>query len=537
MKKFYVLIISLIIFKTNASTQAYHLLFEKSFTIDNAIVSEVQSKIDAEGNTYIMGTVHTNGFSTHMFIWKVNSNGNKVWTRIINNNGDSSDIADAMTIDSAGNVYITGRRITGSQTCSGDICTTYTFSYIITYKYSASGNQLWVNRFGNRLDQLHPIDIKLSTNGKMFVIANSTPGFFQEETPPYTNNLIIETINNKGITIQSRKKLNMVADAACLDNEGNLLIAGAFPQSGAGYYGNYYGALIKFTNNLIHVWDTSFADKKRSCELLYVACDSLNNIYVHGSTDTFYIYRELPINPGVVTIKYNSSGTERWVVHNKSGSRAFTADNNGRTFFATSMYTGVFSSSVKKYNSSGKMIWTSNIDSSDVFNIAKQNGIVYVLARPSQDHLNIITINSLGRQTGSYKTHYVASESFQLDALNNIYVSGTDIFGDTIFLSKYTQHFAATLIPVESPQINISMYPNPVNNILNVVFTSTSTSKNKSYKCFIYDINGNLLKAADVNNNNGNYSAQINTGNLHNGTYTLKISDGVNIISKTFIKQ
>lgn len=63
----------------------------------------------------------------------------------------------------------------------------------------------------------------------------------------------------------------------------------------------------------------------------------------------------------------------------------------------------------------------------------------------------------------------------------------------------------------------ISISPNPAKDVLNIKFNSANPSS-----CFIYDINGRLIKTAYLNANSNN---KISTYNLKNGLYFLNIKN------------
>lgn len=73
-------------------------------------------------------------------------------------------------------------------------------------------------------------------------------------------------------------------------------------------------------------------------------------------------------------------------------------------------------------------------------------------------------------------------------------------------------------------KVSFSMFPNPVNSVLNLTFADPIT---KTY--YIYDMAGRMVIKGDVNNNQ---SAEINVSTLREGSYILKIGNS----TKKFIK-
>lgn len=74
-------------------------------------------------------------------------------------------------------------------------------------------------------------------------------------------------------------------------------------------------------------------------------------------------------------------------------------------------------------------------------------------------------------------------------------------------------------------KVSFSMFPNPVNSVLNLTFTDPMT---KTYH--IYDMAGRLVIKGNVNNMQ---SAEINTSSLKEGSYILRIGSS----TKKFIKK
>lgn len=549
MKNLYLIVTALFIFLTPGKTQSYNKVFSNQYNgVPNSEPYIVKSKVDANGNTYIIGNSYYSndaggGNGNHLFVTKINSAGVQKWTQSISGMSDSSDEANALAIDSVGNVYVSGNRFKIAQFCDVDEgCHTYFNRYNVTIKYNSKGQLIWLNRFKvSNGGQTTPLDIDVSKDGNIFIVTNLTYDHYEEQET-YDNNLLIQTINKNGKTIDSLVIQSTLATAACLDNNDNLIVAGAYPKYGVDILTGYKAALFKFAKGKTLAWTSAYNINTRSCQLRNVACDSLNNIYVNGKTDTFAFNFYSNINPTIITIKYNSSGQQRWAKQQNSyyGNGNFAADNKGNTFITTNTYLGENVNPkiyLMKYNSGGIKEWSTLLDTFQVYSIVEHNSNIYTLGVSfKKPAVEISTYNSTGKQKVLFQDANSYLSNIFLDKTNAIYLIGGGIYlENTLFVSKYALTSAATSSPVQQSSINISMYPNPVNNILNISFVSPV--KNKNYKCLIYDVSGNLFQAINMNNNDGMFSTQINTSNLHSGIYTLKISDGINIVSKTFIKQ
>lgn len=79
---------------------------------------------------------------------------------------------------------------------------------------------------------------------------------------------------------------------------------------------------------------------------------------------------------------------------------------------------------------------------------------------------------------------------------------------------------------------NISLYPNPVNNQLNVAFNSVVQEE---YVFEIYMANGVLVDSFKKTLDRGELKQKIDVSNISSGVYILKISSGSNSYSKLFV--
>ncbi len=90
----------------------------------------------------------------------------------------------------------------------------------------------------------------------------------------------------------------------------------------------------------------------------------------------------------------------------------------------------------------------------------------------------------------------------------------------------------STALEEENASENINIFPNPASNKINVM-AEHIVSKNVSWE--ITNTSGSKLKSGNVTNISGGKKIDIETGDLKNGIYLLRILDGVNMRIKKFV--
>ena len=117
---------------------------------------------DNSGNYYYVAASALNGLnSDFLTIKKDASSDNVIWKRTIDKGGN--DVANAVTVDADGNVYVTGFSDNGS---SVDF---------LTEKYNSYGKMLWSDRYGDGNEDL-AYDIAVDSSGNIYVTGKSDNG-------------------------------------------------------------------------------------------------------------------------------------------------------------------------------------------------------------------------------------------------------------------------------------------------------------------------------------------------------------------------
>jgi uncharacterized delta-60 repeat protein len=249
--------------------------------------------VDNSGNVYVTGYSDSNNGTYDYATVKYSPDGNQLWVARYNGPGNSSDYADALKIDSSGNVYVTGYSI-GSGTG---------YDYA-TIKYSPDGNQLWVARYngpGNNRDIANALAIDNSGNVYVTGYCKAGSGLdFDYATIKYSpdgNQLWVARYNGPGNSDDR-------ANALAIDSSGNVYVTGYSTGSGTGY--DY--ATVKYSPDGNQLWVARYNGPGNSSDYAdALKIDSSGNVYVTGystGSGTGYDY---------ATIKYSPDGNQLWV--------------------------------------------------------------------------------------------------------------------------------------------------------------------------------------------------------------------------------
>ncbi|MCH7905479.1 MAG: SBBP repeat-containing protein [Armatimonadetes bacterium] len=127
--------------------------------------------VDSGGNVYITGSSSGSGTAKDYTTLKYDSNGSLLWVRRYSGPNNGNNVATALALDTAGNVYITG----GSPNLAGD------YEYA-TLKYNPNGNLLWEIRFHGP-ENISDVAVALALDraGNVYVTGHSySSGTFQD---------------------------------------------------------------------------------------------------------------------------------------------------------------------------------------------------------------------------------------------------------------------------------------------------------------------------------------------------------------------
>jgi len=492
---------------------------------------------------------------------------NTAWVRTLDGPVQYWDEASAIAVDDSGNVFVTGKDITGV----GSICDYMTAKYNLsgelqwvkildifphdapaciaidnagnvivsgygnvgytTIKYSSAGDSLWAAVFyagnpgGNAItvDDSNNIYLAGTDNYQSVAVKYNADGVVQwskHYSGPENNRAWTKCIN--------------------IDDAGYIYVAGRTELLS----GNSGFLLMKYDSSGDTIWTRTYGDTLYDCVINAITTDASCNIYLTGySRVTLYITY-------FITIKYDSGGNLQWAkTMSPTGSSfgqgfAVSVDKASNVYVAGNCNrSGSFSDFVTtKYNSNGDSVWAKFYNGT-----ANNNDYLYDMVMDSLSNIyitggtyefiggwNCVTImyDSSGLQKAIQKFDGNANgedEGFAvaLDKWNNVYVAGRTT--DSVHYFDYLIiKYGENLVNVkESPSpspVEYKLhqnYPNPFNPTTTIKFDLPKAS---FVSLKVYNVLGQeVATLVNEKRETGSYEVKFNASTLSSGIYFYRL--------------
>lgn len=295
--------------------------------------------VDGEGNVYVTGQSNSQRGDLDFATVKYDSEGRELWVSRYNGPGNNVDGADALVVDSEGNVYVTGN----SRGDKGH-------DDYATIKYDTNGNQLWVARY----DDGSPTALAIDNAENVYVTGfsranNDLNGYLTIKYDNAGNQLWTAAYNFPGSG-------DHVAYGIAVDSEGNVCV------TGRSFGEKYDYATVKYDSQGNELWvgryDGSGNRRDQSTSLNF---DAEGNVYVTGRSDNENGERDY------TTLKYDRDGELLWEARYsgfKNGdnmAETLDVDDEGNVYIAGQSQgkNGDWDYATVKYNTNGKQLWAS----------------------------------------------------------------------------------------------------------------------------------------------------------------------------------
>lgn len=246
--------------------------------------------VDNKGNCYIAGHSTSTGNWWDCLTVKYNPSGDTEWVRIYAT--ADYDYLSAVTVDTFGNVYVTG--------ATGSI---YTNSWdYITIKYDSSGDSMWTRRYNGTADDGDEAKGIVTDNKGNIYVTGVSIGLgtdYDFVTLKYDSSGTESWVKRYNSPENNYDWANVIA----IDKTDNIYIAGG--STGTGSDWDYF--IIKYNSAGDSVWAQRYNGAGNGQdEIKAIAIDENNNVYVTGST------YDSTNGTDYLTIKYDSSGNLQW---------------------------------------------------------------------------------------------------------------------------------------------------------------------------------------------------------------------------------
>jgi hypothetical protein len=401
--------------------------------------------VDDSSNVYVAGLSFGSGTFGDYAIVKYNSAGQQEWVARYNGPDNDDDWLNAMTIDSSGNVYVTGSSATAD---SSSDCT--------TIKYNSDGQQQWVARHNVcPRSRASGVAIAVDDLGNAYVTGVDGVGW---ATIKYN-------LSGEEEWISYHAEGGPTAHGIAVDHAGNAYVTG----------GDYDYVTIKYDLSGHEQWVAHYSGPGNAGNrAAAIALDASGNVYVTGSSD-------LAGTSDYATVKYNPSGEEQWVatygqMGEFSGATAICLDDSSNVYVTGQMGNqGVYPDyGTIKYNSTGQQQWVARYNgppenATDVATAiaVDRSGNVYVTGRSQRTNFSsdydyaTIEYNSAGQEQWVARYDGVGNANDEAVAIaiggtGNVYVTGSSgIFSTDYTTVKYGQG------PTPTPSTTATPTPTP----------------------------------------------------------------------------
>jgi uncharacterized delta-60 repeat protein len=310
--------------------------------------------VDNKGNVYVTGrSIGINTGYDYATI-KYNATGEEEWVERYSSPGDGFDFARSIVVDDKSNVYITGESGLGANTTSD----------FVTIKYNKQGRTLWLARYDGpgRNDKANALAVDEA--GNVYVTGKSPAGVdLDEEDADFAT--IKYNKKGKELWVRSYDgpvagNLYDEGMAITIDGSSNVYVTGFSANSNSEDAADY--ATVKYDANGNEQWASRYNGPGNSFDQpLAIAVDAGNNVYVTG----YSAAAPEEENNDYATIKYNENGQEVWVSRyngpaNGNDQAVSLALDDAGNVYVTGRSTGIETASdfaTIKYNTAGAEQW------------------------------------------------------------------------------------------------------------------------------------------------------------------------------------
>lgn len=396
--------------------------------------------LDPAGSVYVTGSCGGFGTGADFCTIKYDLEGNQIWFARYDGPGHQTDVALAIAVDTAANVYVTGY--------SGGIGPGRARDYA-TIKYDSDGNEVWVARYDGPFhadDTPTSLAVDAAENVYVTGWSQTGPSSTDYATIKYDSDgkqVWLATYTGPGIGVDQ-------ATALAIDAAGNTYVTGS--SSGGPATRDDY-ATIKYDSDGNQIWVARYDGPGHIGDNAHaIGLDPAGNVYVTGSSG------EPNGRAAYATVKYDLDGNQLWVARYLGPgevhvAKAIALDAKGNVYI-TGESTGAVHQNYAtvKYDLDGNQVWATRYEGpsrgegNDLpYRIAVDAaGGVYVTGESdtgigiASDYATIKYDSATGEEVWQARYHGPVASSndrsfaIALDSAGNVYVSGVSWNADPL---------------------------------------------------------------------------------------------------------
>lgn len=243
--------------------------------------------IDAAGNVYVTGYSRGNGL--HFVTLKYDPNGKQLWASVLNEqDADRDDVPYDIAVDKAGNVFVAGRSRNTTQHYGAGIV-----------KYDSQGKQAWATRYTSNVDPTWRDDqvrsLALDPQGNLYVLDES-------QNPNGGRSLALLKYSTDGKLLWQQRydgQGDNLAASVAVDKDGDILVSGRSRNAD----GSWVISVVKYDGTGKQIWAS------RSTEQIAdgggMMLDKQGNVYLLGTSAPKQSNDDIVFPPGGFTYRAN----------------------------------------------------------------------------------------------------------------------------------------------------------------------------------------------------------------------------------------
>lgn len=454
--------------------------------------------VDFSGNVYVTGISLEGNSNPNITTIKYNTSGVQQWIASYDG-AQNLEQGNAIALDAAGNVYVTGFKSTDPS----NVNTTD----IVTIKYNASGVQQWASSFDGPSNSDQPKNIAVDLLGNVYVGGRSiiTTATIEIPGPGSTTAGVVLKYDPQGNLLWVNRTSGEVNDMA-IDAVGNVYVTDNKFTANSDY------ETIKYNTNGVLQWDAQYnGAANKSDQSAAIALDLLGNVYVTGFSVNEHNTADY------ATVKYDANGVQQWVaIYNGPADKDDLPQDVGADIFGNIYVTGRSQNAASdnayltvKYNASGLKQWEARYDAVPA-SAFDDEAIALGLSNPGG-----ILSSLLFFGTNIYVTGWTTQPGTGLDITTIRYTQ--KLVFNLPFFTTVGEAPAAPVSLDRSNSYKLSNSPNPFSTATKIMYEVPADAH---VSIRIYDGLGREI-AALVNRAQkpGSYTADFYRGRLPGGIY------------------